>query len=211
MRQVLIDLVDDLKNCGLIAEQAINGEGRVASLVDEGKIVERLLKHPKWKNYIIKPTGRGAGDIIVKDYDNKHPFHLINIKTTKLTTDNATSIVGFAYSLTDLTIDELPIRMGEKKLIELIKSRPNTIKTKGYYYLVFDKNNMSNISIRPLKDVEYWKSNPSNRLQIDWQKEFSNKNVTDNIMVSAKRILGGLKMAWDKKVSKMPCDNEWDL
>jgi hypothetical protein len=211
MRQVLIDLVKDLRNTGLVAEQAINGEGRVSSLVDEENVIEWLLKHPKWKNYVSVTNLRGAGDMVVKDYDESHPIHLINIKSTNLTTDNATSIVGFAYGLTDLSLNELPSRMNEKKLIELIKTRPNNLKSKDYYYLVFDKKNMSNLSLRPLKDVEYWKPNPSNRLQIDWGNEFHNQNVTNESDVSAKRIIVGLKSAWDKKVDNMPKDGDWDL
>jgi len=211
MRQVLIDLISDLRNTGLVAEQSINGESRVSSLVDEENVTEWLLKHPKWKNYVSVTNLRGAGDMIVKDYDGNHPPHLINIKSTNLTTDNATSIVGFAYGLTNLSLNELPSRMGEKKLIELIRTQPNELKTKDYYYLVFDKENMSNISLRPLKDVVHWKPNPSNRLQIDWANEFNNKNVTDNYYVSAKRIVEGLKSSWFKKVSNMPNNDEWDL
>jgi hypothetical protein len=211
MRQILIDLVNDLRDTGLVAEQAINGEGRVSSLVDEENVIEWLLNHPKWKNYVSVTNLRGAGDIVVKDYDENHPPHLINIKSTNLTTDNATSIVGFAYGLTNLSLNELPTRMNEKKLIELIKTRPNELKTKDYYYLVFDKKNMSNVSLRPLKDVEYWKPNPSNRLQIDWGNEFYNNNVTTDNHFTSKRIINGLKSSWLKKVNNMPKDSDWDL
>lgn len=211
MRQVLIDLISDLKDNGLVAEQAINGEGRVSSLVDEKNVTEWLLKHPKWKKYVSITNLRGAGDMVVKDYDENHPPHLINIKSTNLTTDNATSIVGFAYGLTNLSLDELPKRMDEKQLLDLVKSRPNLLKTKDYYYLVFDKKDMSNVSLRPLKDVEYWKSNPSNRLQINWKKEFYNENVTNDSNVVYKRIIGGLKLCWMKKVENMPKDSDWDL
>lgn len=211
MRQVIIDLIDTLKNCGFVAENAINGEGRVASLSDEKNIVEFLLKHDKWKNIIKRTKLRSAGDIIVLDYDENHPPHLINIKTTNLTRDNATSIVGFAYGLTNLTLDELPSRLSIKGLIGHIKKNPNNLKTKDYYYLVFDKTNMNNVTIRPLKDVEFWYPNPSNRLQIDWSKEFNNSNVTDNFKISAERIINGLRLSWEKQVNKMPKNYEWVL
>lgn len=211
MRQVLIDLVNDLKGNNLVSEESINGEGRLASFVDEKNIRDWLERHPKWSNFIIKQKVRRAGDLLIKDYDENHPPHLINIKTTKLTTDNATSIVGFAYGLTNYSSDELPSRMTQKKLIELIGKNPSTLKTKDYYYLVFDKNDMSNISIRPLKDVEYWKCNPTNSLQIDWKKEFYNTNTTQDFTVSKDRILRGLKNCWQKKKKSMPEDNEWGI
>jgi len=209
MRQVLVDLVSDLRSCGLTACQTI--DGRIGSTSDESKIIEWLTNHPKWKNYVKQTKIRGAGDIIVIDYDINHPPHLVNIKTTLLNTDNATSFVGFTYSLTDLSLDELPKKIKLKKLIALCKARPNPVKTKDYYYLVFDKGNMSNVQIRPLKDIEHWSTNPTNWLQIKWNKEFGNNDVTEQYVDSHKRIIGGLKNCWKKKVLSMPQDDEWGV
>lgn len=60
----------------------------------------------------------------------------------------------------------------DKKFISLITSRKNDID-REYYYLCIDKNNNKNVTIRGLKNINCWRpnANPSNVLQIDWNKE----------------------------------------
>jgi len=110
---ILAELVDDLKNANLVSQYNINGEGRVASLVDEETITEWINGHSKWNKYYIEVPARKPGDFYLKDVEN-NLIHVINIKTTKGTTDNSTSMVGLIYALKDLTIEELPSFATEK-------------------------------------------------------------------------------------------------
>lgn len=206
---VLIDLVNDLKASNLIAEDTLNGDGRPASLIDERNIIEWLVKHPKWKNFVIEQEARLAGDILVKDYNPTNPIHLVNIKSTFGTTDNATSMCGFAYALTDLTIEELPYRLSEIELQELINTRGTDNPIKDYYYLTFNKKCMQDVFIRGSKNIINWVHNPTNKLQINWKKEWTSDYPSFNYQEALTNIWGGLALCWDKKVKSMPSD--WSL
>jgi len=203
---ILAELVDDLKNANLVSQYNINGEGRVASLVDEETITEWINGHSKWNKYYIEVPARKPGDFYLKDVEN-NLIHVINIKTTKGTTDNATSMVGFIYALTDLTIEELPSFATEKTLLEYVKKRGVDNPFKDYYYLTFNKNNMNDVFIRGSKQIVNWSANPSNKLQINWAKEWKSEYPNYSYEESKNNIIGGLKKVWDKVKMKMP--QEW--
>lgn len=204
--KILLDLVEDLKKANLIAEENINGEGRVASLVDEKTITIWIKNHPKWSRYYIEVPARKPGDFLFRD-DENDLIHVINIKTTKGTTDNATSMVGFIYALTDLTIEELPSKATEKTLLEYVDKRGVDIPMKDYWYLTFNKENMNEVFIRGAKQIVNWKSNPSNKLQINWSKEWETEYPNYSYEESKNNIIGGLKEVWEKVKAKMP--SEW--
>ena len=203
--KILTDLVDDLKYANLIAEGNVNGEGRVASLVDEENITEWIKSHPKWSKYYIEVPARKPGDFYLRDYEDDL-IHVINIKTTKGTTDNATSMVGFIYALTDLSIEELPTFATEKTLLEYVSKRGVEIPNKDYWFLTFNKNNMNDVFIRGSKQIVNWKSNPSNKLQINWSKEWETEYPNYSYEQSKQNIIGGLKEVWEKVKLKMPVD-----
>lgn len=204
--KILLDIVEDLKSTNLIAEENVNGEGRVASLVDEEHITNWIKTHPKWSLYYIDVPARKPGDFYLKDIENDL-IHVINIKTTKGTTDNATSMVGFIYALTDLTIEELPSFATEKTLLQYVKERGIDNPYKDYYYLTFNKNNMNDVFIRGSKQIVNWSANPSNKLQINWSKEWVTEYPNYSYEESKNNIIGGLKEVWEKVKAKMP--QEW--
>ena len=149
--------------------QNVEGEGRAASLIDEGTIKQHLKN--KFNNRIIDQEPRRPGDILVLDYDNitNHP---INIKTSLGGTDNCFSKAGFVYAFTDLSIDEIPIQMNFKKMNELINTHRIDNKDKDYWFLCIDKNT-SDVMVRGTKQINNWvvNINPSNILQVNWAKE----------------------------------------
>ena len=153
--------------------------------------------------YYIEVPARKPGDFYFKDYKSEL-IHVINIKTTKGTTDNATSMVGFIYALTDLTIEELPTFATEKTLIDLVNTRGVDIPNKDYWFLTFDKNDMNNVFIRGSKQIVNWKSNPSNKLQINWKKEWETDYPDYSYEESKQNIIGGLQEVWEKVKNKMP-------
>lgn len=200
---ILLELVNDLKTANLIAEKNVNGEGRVASLIDEETITDWIKNHSKWNMYYIEVPARKPGDFYLRDIENEI-IHVINIKTTKGTTDNATSMVGFIYALTDLTIDELPSFATEKTLLNYVESRGVDIPFKDYYYLTFNKNNMNDVFIRGSKQIVNWSSNPSNKLQINWSREWKTEYPNYSYEQSKENMIGGLKQVWEKMKMKMP-------
>ena len=200
---ILTELVNDLKTANLIAEDNVNGEGRVASLVDEEHITQWISNHQRWGTLYIEVPARKPGDFYLRDVENDL-IHVINIKTTKGTSDNATSMVGFIYALTDLTIEELPSFATEKTLLEYVQNRGVDNPMKDYYYLTFNKNNMNDVFIRGSKQIVNWCSNPSNKLQINWSKEWETEYPNYTYEESKNNIIGGLKEVWDKVKLKMP-------
>lgn len=203
--KILLELVDDLKTSNFISENKINGEGRVASLIDEKTITDWIQSHPKWNKYYIEVPARKPGDFYLKD-DENNLVHVINIKTTNGTTDNATSMVGFIYALTDLSIQELPTTATEKTMLEYVKSRGKDIPLKDYYYLTFNKKNMNDVFIRGAKQIINWSANPTNKLQINWKKEWISKYPNYSYEQSKNNIIGGLELVWEKKKRTMPVD-----
>jgi len=116
-------------------------------------------------------------------------------------------MVGFIYALTDLDIHELPTSATEKTLLEYVNKRGNDIPYKDYWYLTFNKNDMNDVFIRGSKQIVNWKANPSNKLQINWSKEWETEYPNYSYEQSKENIIGGLKEAWEKVKMKMP--SEW--
>lgn len=153
--------------------QNVEGEGRAASLLDEGTIKHHLKN--KFKGRIIDQAPRRLGDILVLDYDNK-TNHPVNIKTTLGGTDNCFSKGGFVYAFTYLNIDEIPTQMNYRKMDELINTHRIDNKNKDYWFLCIDKNT-SDVMVRGTKQINNWVVNPSNVLQVNWKKEKKTKPI----------------------------------
>ena len=101
--------------------------------------------------------------------------HVVNIKTSIGSSDNAFSKLGILWALTDLTIEdyrELKIanKISDKKFAELvIAHKCNT--DRDYWFLSLDKNDFSHVMIRGVKQIVNWGKNPTNNLQIAWAAE----------------------------------------
>jgi len=169
--KILNDVTEAVRNEKIKISEGIEGEDRVASLIDEGTVIDFLLT-TNLSKYITKNKAREFGDMIVLDYDGKTQY-VVNIKTSIGSSDNATSKIGFLYAFTDMKLEEMPGRMNWPKFLELIKSRKADIPNKDYWFICVDKNDSSNVTIRGAKQINCWKenANPSNMLQIDWKKE----------------------------------------
>lgn len=202
--KVLEELKEDLKKNKLIATENVNGEGRVASLVDEENIINFLTTHPKWGKYVSDVRARGFGDFIL-DYEGVK--YVINIKSTTGTTDNATSKIGFLWAFTDIDYDELPKSISIGDWFNLMNERKCEDNNRDYFYLTFDKNDMSNIFIRGSKQIINWKANPSNLLQIAWKKEWETDYPNFSFDQSFENVVGGIKESVKKKLTSYP--DEW--
>jgi hypothetical protein len=197
--QILLDVVKYLKTNKLVAESKINGEGRMASLKDEEVIIEFLKKNKTFSKYVIDVEARKAGDFYLLDYD-KVTIHIVNIKTTSGTTDNATCKIGFLWAFTNMKLDELPGNITLKNWYNLMTNRKSNIPNRDYWYLTFDKRNMSNVFLRGAKQIVNWKYNPSNFLQIAWKTEWETKEQSYSFEESYSNIMDGMKECIRKKM-----------
>ena len=205
--KILNDVAEIISNEKIRISKAIEGESRVASLVDEGTVI-RFLLTTNLSKYILSEKPRKFGDMIVLDYDGKTEY-VVNIKTSIGSSDNATSKIGFLYAFTDMQVHELPIQMNWKKFWELIKSRKADIPNKDYWYLCVDKTDSSNVTIRGSKQINSWVENinPANLLQINWKKEKSLPPKIQTYDESYEVIVNGIVRCIAKGINNLP--KEW--
>lgn len=204
--QILIDLVEYLKTNNLVAESNINGEGRVASLKDEESVITFLKESDKFSKYVVDVAARKAGDFYLLDYDSV-TIHIINIKTTSGSTDNATCKIGFLWAFTDMQLDELPSNINLLKWHELMEKRKTDNPNRDYWYLTFDKRDMTNVFLRGAKQIINWKHNPSNYLQINWKSEWNTPEKGYSFDESYFNIMNGMRECFQKIKKTIP--TEW--
>ena len=169
--KILEDITNAVSDKKIKIAEGIEGEDRVASLKDEGTVIDFLLT-TNLSKYILKDKARKFGDMTVLDYDGQTKY-VVNIKTSIGSSDNATSKIGFLYAFTDMEPEEMPGQMNWIKFLELLELRKANIPNKDYWFLCVDKNDSSNVTIRGAKQINCWveNANPSNMLQINWKKE----------------------------------------
>jgi hypothetical protein len=206
--QILIDIVEALKSEKIKIAEKVEGEGRVASLSDEGTIIRFLQAHPILGKYISSGETRSLADMIVTDY-NQVVTHPVNIKTSIGSSDNATSKGGFLYALTDMTLEEIPFAMGWDKFLNLIHSRKADIEGKDYWFLSVDKNDSSNVMIRGAKQISQYceNANTANCLQINWKKEKLAEPVIRTYEESYNVLVNGILRCYIKSIKNL--SKEW--
>lgn len=192
-------IVDFLRSANLTAASPINGEGRVASLKDEEVVTNIILNDATLNKFVKKPPPRSCGDILVHTNGCWQP---VNVKTTKGTVDNATSKKGIVFSFTSLELSEIPDSLDDKKMFDMIRSNKKEVEGKDYWYLTLNKKNMSEVRAYGLKQIKNWKSNPSNELQINWEKQWQDKSVDLTFEESYKTFRTKWKEIYSKKLPK---------
>jgi len=170
--KVLENVAEKIRKEGITISESVEGEGRGGSLKDEGTIIRILKNDSVLGDHVLSEQARSFGDMIVLDYDGETK-HIVNIKTSIGSSDNATSKIGFVYALTDMDSEELPRNMNWKTFDELIQKRKADNPIKDYWFLCVDKKDSRNVIIRGAKQINCWveNSNESNLLQINWKKE----------------------------------------
>ena len=204
--RILSDIVSFLKQHPICISKKIEGEARVASLIDEGVIKKTLLNSP-FQKYIVSEKPRSFGDIFILDYDlqKKYP---VNIKTSIGGCDNCCSKGGFVYAFTSLEPENIPRRMNFIKMNELLHKFKADILHKDYYFLCIDKKNSTNVMIRGSKQIRHWKVNinPSNILQINWKKEKNSDPIDRSWDEAYNVIIGGIQNSLSSFVQNIPED-----
>ena len=165
--KILNDVVLALPSANLVAVTE-DDEGRVNSKKDENNVINWLMQQPQFQGRI-RPVGlRQFGDMIAVDEAGQ--IHVVNIKTSVGSSDNAFSKLGFLWAFTDLPMDQMPSKVSNAKWFELIVKHKKEID-RDYWFLSFDKSNMSRVLLRGVKQIQHWGHNPTNNMQIAWSKE----------------------------------------
>jgi len=202
--KILNDIVEALKKSNLKAVNE-NAEGRVNSKKDEDKIIAWLQKQSKFKNRIKAGVLRSFSDMIVVDYNGEE--HVVNIKTSIGSSDNAFSKLGLLWAFTSLTIEQyaeekISNKISDKKFAELIiKYKQET--DRDYWFLSLDKKDFSHVIVRGVKQITFWGKNPTNNLQIAWSKEHESLPNTDAFeLVFNNVITNGVFYCWAEKAKQ---------
>lgn len=204
--KILKDIEEALSNEKITISESVEGEGRAGSLYDEGNIIRYLKNHPKFSDYIISVPARGFGDMLVKDY-NLEDFHVVNIKTNSKSSDNATSKLGILWAFTNIPYEELPKSMSWKVFLNLLKN--NKDNSRDYWFLAVDKEDSSIVTVRGCKQIVNWveNSNPSNLLQINWNKEHICDPAIRTYDEAYEVVVNGILRCYTKGLNKLPL--EW--
>ena len=225
--KILNEIVVYLKQVKLIAEESVGGEGRAGSLKDEQNVVALIKAHDKFGPLVVshedafpekikitkrisnkvkkekkkKSEARKVGDLLVRD-PVTGLICVINIKTTSGSSDNAFSKLGLLIALTDIPLSDLPNTIDWDKWTELVYKHKANVPGRDYWYLVLDKTDMSHIVIRGAKQINTWRPNPSNDLQISWKEEWSMPPADCSFDEAFDKILNGLKICKAKMALK---------
>ena len=201
---ILNEIVTALRTSNLKAVNE-NTEGRVNSKKDEDKIIAWLQRQPQFAGRIKEGVLRSFSDMIA--VDDQGIEHVVNIKTSVGSSDNAFSKLGILWALTDLTIEDykklkISNKISDTKFAELvIKHKKET--DRDYWFLSLDKNNFSHVMVRGVKQITHWGKNPTNNLQIVWNKEHEcgpNTNTFDEVFYNV--ITDGAFRCWANKAAQ---------
>jgi hypothetical protein len=202
--QILNDIVACLQRSNLKAVNE-NSEGRVNSKKDEDKIIAWLERQDQFKGRIKSGVLRSFSDMIVTDYDGRD--HVVNIKTSIGSSDNAFSKLGILWALTDLTLDDyarlkIANKISDSKFAELvIKHRKET--DRDYWFLSLNKKDFRQVMVRGVKQINYWGKNPTNNLQILWSKEHQvGPNIRSFDKIFHDIIIDGVFKCWQSKAQQ---------
>ena len=201
--KIFDDILNVIKNSNLIAES--HKDGRTGSVIDEENIIN-LLKN-ELGDCIEESEARSSKDMIAIDPETKNRYH-INIKTSgRGNGDNAYSSLALLHAFTDISTEELAnrspggkydSRISDKDFQALLEQRKKDTD-RDYYFLNLDKKDMTrNPIIRGLKEIEHWRTNAKNNLQIDWGKESQSKGKKRSFEQAYQDIIvNGVYKCWN--------------
>lgn len=99
-----------------------------------------------------------------------------NITISNGGADNFHNKSAIVYSCTNLGIEEIPKMMSYDDMYNLVKDNIGSSRDrKKEYYMIFLNKRKAKVVVRSLCDIMYFRSNPSNHLQIEWNKEIKHR------------------------------------
>lgn len=170
MRSVM-DVLQDARERGVLILDAHDDglDGRVGSIYLKRRVIAFLRGYGFDVEDARSP--RDWYSMLVRD-PNTNEMIPCNITISSGGGDNFTIKHPIVYSCTTLEKEDIPNMMGYEDMYDLVhrnlKAQRNPLKE---YYMIFLHKRRSHVVVRSLCDVKYFRSNPSNHIQIEWMKE----------------------------------------
>lgn len=150
----------------------VDGDGRLISAIMEKTFLDKLESgiHEINENIkIVRPAIRHWYDIMIDNIP-------VNLKITMGGSDNAFNKTAIAYTILGYEANSSH-NLGFSKWYDFIKKHydSNMARTphKEYHYLVVHKNDPTKLLFKSILDINTYRTNPSNILQIKWKHEFN--------------------------------------
>ena len=178
------------------------GDGRITSAVKESEYLTCLKKNLNtgFPDFTIEiPKDRYWYDIRI----NGIP---INLKITSGGTDNAFNKVAIIYTICGVESDKKNMNYNQWfKIIQDAPKKTQRDKMTEYHYLVVHKDT-GQILLKSILDIQCYKTNPCNILQINWNNEFKyvdsyipdhmfrqkNRAILQTVQTSLKQFIGSM-------------------
>lgn len=142
-------------------------DGRLNSAIDERSVLSAITKG---FNYVSVPDGKSRKWYDFSFYDKNGNFVPVNVKISDLsspTSDNVSSKMGLYYAVTGL----LPLKDYEWDVFwdKLKEGMDNDSEDADYYFLVINKNDVSDVFCTSLKHLTSVTTNGNNiPFQCNW-------------------------------------------
>lgn len=170
-------IVEHLKHCDIKYTNA-NRDGRVNSAMHEVQILAKLRTLFNTDRYLIAngfdikvPGIRDWYDFGIVNKDKPEYFVPVNIKVTRLSTDNLNCKLGIYFALTGLYPTELSNEINWEQLFCMLKQHINTFNDKDYYFLVANKADNTDFFWNSLKGLQSLVPNGNNLpFQTNWRQ-----------------------------------------
>lgn len=151
-------------------------DGRIGSVYMKKRVIEFL----KENGFDVRDprTCRDWYSMIV--YDPQEDIEIpCNITISNGGADNFHNKSAIVYTCTTLGIKDIPKMMSYEEMYNLVKQNiaPSRDR-KNEYYMIFLNKRKAKVVVRSLCDMVYFRSNPSNHLQIEWNKEMHRGQVS---------------------------------
>ncbi|MCX2683449.1 restriction endonuclease [Campylobacter sp. MIT 21-1685] len=170
--QKLYEIVEFLQQQNLTL--SINSrDGRVNSAFNEDEIFNLLCR-----NFVI--NRQNMRDWFDFSFEENGDFYPVNIKITKLSTDNLNCKLGIYYAFTG-KIPHFDNEISWLKFFQAIRANAEQ-NSRDYYFLVINKNDTRDIFATSLKSLNVLTPNGNNLpFQANWAKNkiLQNRNFTE--------------------------------
>ena len=152
--KILTDIAEHLQKRNVQLSKQF-ADGRINASINEDELIKEIQK--KFDIHIIKH--RAWYDFAI---ENKKEFYPVNIKITDTThADNLNCKLGIYYALTGM-LPDFPNEIRWLHYFEKLKEHIRTDKNKDYYFLVFNKQNPTDIFLNTLKGLQILQPNGNN-------------------------------------------------
>ncbi|MDR1912841.1 MAG: restriction endonuclease [Helicobacteraceae bacterium] len=171
--------------CEYLSDSAValtrpHSDGRVNAYVNEGEILDAIRKRFR----INVPRNRSWFDFSIGEQENFYPINIKVIDTTRA--DNLNCKLGIYYALTG-QMPSFQNEIGWLDYFEKLRENMGKNQNKDYYFLVCNKQNVSDIFANSLKGIRTLQPNGNNLpFQCKWD---DNREAQERSFNEAKEFI----------------------